>query len=188
MKKITLTVGCLLFFELASSAAGADRKRSAGQVVPKFRFGVEGVLSPANLYNRDLNEIFATHLWFVGGAFVDLPMGRGLELQPELLFEQKGGELNGKPYLLDDLKIPILLDITLLGPINLLAGPSLDSDLANQGLTRVDRMDLGLVLGFQLDLPPFFFSDRWETGLTGTGSDPLTPKGVFTLLLGFSFI
>ena len=125
---------------------------------------------------------------FVGGAYLHLPFLPSLALQPELLYEQKGGTINGNAYKLDYLELPLLLDAALLGPLDILLGPALDGNIENQGVTGVNAADVGLIAGVQLSFSPILLSGRYETGLLDVGSNGNVRNGTFTFLAGFSFI
>jgi hypothetical protein len=185
MKKLTLTFGCLLLFALGSSSAMADE---AAPVGPLPRLGVEAGFNLANLNGSDANDVFASRLGFVGGGFLSLPLGPSLAIQPELLYEQKGGKFNGNPYQVDYLEVPVLLDINFIGPLGVLAGPSFDVNVAHQNVDNINPTDVGLVLGAQLSLSNFLISGRYEFGLTDLSSTQKFQSGTFTFLAGLSLI
>jgi hypothetical protein len=198
MKKISVRLGCMLLFLLGSSLAMAAEEKEAGEARtaehhesdgPMARFGVEGGFNLSSL-NGPVTNLYDTRLGFVGGAFINLPLGSTLALQPEFLYEQKGGQLNGKPYQLDYMEVPILLNISFGLPVvnpGLLAGLAFDANLANQGVTHVSSTDVGLVLGAQIFISKFLVSGRYEVGLTDVSSDQAIRNGTFTLLAGLSF-
>ncbi len=184
MKKIKLIIGCLLLMTMGSSAAIAD------EAAPGFapRIGVEGGFDLANLNGPNVNDVFGSRLGWVVGAFVNLPFGPTLALQPEILYEQKGGKFNGNPYQLDYVEVPILLDITLIGPLGILLGPSFDGNVASSGVQNVNNTDVGLVGGAQVFVGPLLFSGRYEIGLSNINSNQQIQNGTFTFMAGLSFI
>ena len=151
------------------------------------KIGVEGGFNIASL-NGPVDDVFATRLGFVGGAFLNLPFGPTLALQPELLYEQKGGQVNGNPYRLDYVEVPVLLDISLVGPLGILLGPSFAANVDNQGVSNPNSTDVGLILGAQLDFLPILLSGRYEVGLTDVSTNANIQNGTFTFLAGLSFI
>jgi hypothetical protein len=188
MKKFNLTVGCLLLFALGSTFAIADEDKQADGTGLKPRIGVEGGFNLASLNGPNVNDVFASRLGFVVGAFIHLPMTTTLAIQPELLYSQKGGKYNGFPYQLDYMEVPILLDISFIGPLSILLGPSIAANVQYQGLGSVNQTDIGLVAGAQLFLTNVLFSGRYEVGLTDVNSNQQIQNGTFTFMVGLSII
>ncbi len=184
MKKLALTAGYLLVLAFANSFAIAD---GVAPGLPAPQIGVEGGFNVASL-NGPVGDVYASRLGFVGGAFLNLPLGPTLAFQPELLYEQKGGQVNGNPYRLDYVEVPVLLDVSLLGPLGILLGPSFAANVDNQGVNNPNSTDVGLILGAQLDLLPILLSCRYEVGLTDVTTDANVQNGTFTFLAGLSFI
>jgi hypothetical protein len=186
MKKLALAMGCVAMFALGGSFAFADE----GGSMPGsgLRLGVEAGFNLANLNGPDVNDVFGSRLGFVGGAFLGLPLASSLALQPEILYSQKGGKYNGNPYQLDYWEVPILLNVTLVGPLAILLGPSFALDSANNGVSHINDGDIGLVAGAQLNLNRFLVSGRYEFGLTDVTNNQSIQNGTFTFLVGFSFI
>ncbi len=176
----------ILAMGLAGNCLAADASPAGGD--SGFRLGVEGGINLANLHGQDVNDVFASRLGWVGGAFLDLPIGTTLAIQPEVLYEQKGGKFNGNPYQLDYVEVPILLNVTLLGPLAVLLGPSFDSRVDSQGVVNVTSSDVGLVLGAQINAGHFLVSGRYELGLNDTSSSEKIQNGTFTFLAGISFL
>jgi hypothetical protein len=188
MKKINLMIVGLFLF-LAGNGFTADAQaQTPAAGGPGFRLGVEGGINLANLNGRNVNDVFASRLGFVGGAFLDLPLSPSLAIQPEVLYAQKGGKYNGNNYQLDYIEVPILLDITLLGPLGVILGPSIDSKVADKGVDHANRNDVGLILGAQVDVSPLLLSGRYEVGLEDVSSNQRIQNGTFTFLLGLSIL
>ena len=187
MKKLILSIGCLCLLALGSSLAMADDSTPAEG--PSPRLGVEGGIDLANFNGQNVNDVFASRLGFVGGAFLDLPLGAVLNLQPEILYDQKGGKFNGNSYQLNYVEVPILLDIAFIGPLGLLVGPSFDlNTTTNSGISNVNNTDIGLMLGGQLNLDRFLVSCRYEVGLSNISSSNAVQNGTFDVLVGLSFL
>ena len=176
----------MILLVLGSSLAFADDSTSS--TGPSVRFGVEGGINLANLNGANVNDEVGSRLGFVGGAFLGLPLGESLKLQPEALYSQKGGKYNGNPYQVDYWEIPILLDVTLVGPLGLLLGPSFAFTAANNGIANINNSDVGLVAGGQLNLDRFLVSGRYEIGLTNVTNNQSIQNGTFTFMVGLSFI
>jgi hypothetical protein len=184
MKKLNLAVSCLILFALGSTCrAAADDAAGPGPLL-----GIEGGIDLANLNGQNANDVVGSRLGFVGGVFVNVPFGPTLGLQPEVLYEQKGGKYNGNPYQLDYTEVPILLNVTLLGPLGILLGPAFDVNVANKGAVHVNSTDVSLIAGAQLNLSRIILSGRYEVGLTNASSTQNIQTGTFTFLLGLSLI
>jgi hypothetical protein len=183
MKKLTLMVVYLLLFAFGNSFVMADGV--APGLAPQI--GVEGGFNIASL-NGPVGDIYASRLGFVGGGFLNLPFGPTLAFQPELLYEQKGGQVNGNPYRLDYVEVPVLLNVSFLGPFGVILGPSFAANVDNQGVSNPNSTDIGLILGAQFNLFPILLSGRYEVGLTDVSTNANIQNGTFTFLVGLSFI
>ncbi len=199
MKKSISLVGCLLFFMLGNLPAMADgnnppqqNNSSQSNMVPSSLLGLELGINLADLNGANVKDVIGSRLGFVGGAFLNFHLLPNLGIQPEVLYEQKGGKSNGTAYQLDYVEIPVLVDITLMGPLSVLIGPSFDSTAATQGTTAINTTDTGLVLGAQLNISNFLLSGRYEMGLTdvlaGVNSNQNFQNGTFTFMAGLSLI
>lgn len=186
MKKRNLILSCSLLFLLGSSFALADADDAASGRRP--RLGVEAGINLASLNGPNLSGVIGSRLGFVAGGFLNLPLGSRLALQPEVLYEQKGGKINGSDYQLDYVEIPILLDAQLVGPLDILLGPSFAGTVANSGVDKVNSADVGLVLGAQVSFTQLLVSGRYEVGLSDVSSDTKIQNGTFTFLVGLSLI
>jgi hypothetical protein len=68
-----------------------------------LRLGIKAGLNYSNVYDSKTEDFEAdSKVGFVGGAFLSIPLGKYLGLQPEILFSQKGfkgtGSLLGSEY------------------------------------------------------------------------------------------
>lgn len=108
----------------------------AQDVVPGYRekltFGLKAGLNYSNVYDSKGEQFNADpRFGFAGGAFVGIPIGKFLGIQPEVLFSQKGfratGTVLGSPYELnrvtDYLDIPVFLVLKPVDFVSIMAGP-----------------------------------------------------------------
>src|SRR5688572_18101741 len=91
MKKIILTIAGLLSITYGTIAQN------------KFAFGVKGGTNYATVYDSEGEDFDADgKLGFAAGAFLTIPLGQYIGIQPELMFSQKGfkarGTMFGTPY------------------------------------------------------------------------------------------
>ena len=186
--KNILAAGCVVFFILGSRAAAEEQ--GAATLAP--RLGVEAGIDLSNLYGDVARDMFGSRLGIAGGAFLNLPLGAFAALQPEILYEQKGGRFNGSFYQLDYVEIPVLLNITFGTPAfnpGLLLGPAFGDIVASQGVPKtIDHFDLGLVAGIQVNFSAVFISGRYEMGVMELSADQKVKNSLVTFLVGLSYI
>jgi hypothetical protein len=186
LKKTTLIIGCVSLLLLGSSSLASGQETGGSFTLP--RVGLEGGINLATLEGSTAGDIYESRLGFVGGLFLNFHLGPVLGIQPEVLYEQKGGIINGNTYKLDYVEVPILLDIALLGPLSVLAGPAFNANVANEGVGNVASSDVGLVLGAQIFITNFLVSGRYELGLTDVSTGQNYNNGTFTFMVGLSLI
>src|SRR5581483_5506024 len=131
MRKIKLVMGCLLLLAMGTSFAMADADDASSSTGSLVHFGLEGGFNIASLNGPNAADIYDTRLGFVGGAFLIVPLGSSFSIHPELLYEQKGGKINGNDYQVDYFEVPVLLDIKLIGTLSALAGPAFNATVSN---------------------------------------------------------
>lgn len=188
MKRIKLVVGCFLFFAMSIGMARADADESSSSGGSLVHFGLEGGFNLASLNGPDPTYVYDSRLGFVGGAFLMLPLGPSFGLHPELLYEQKGGKINGNDYQVDYFEVPVLLEVRIIGTLSLLAGPAFNAVVSNTNVTNVNNMDTGLIAGAQVLLGPIVVTGRYEIGVNDISSNQKIHNGTFTFMGGFCFI
>lgn len=132
MKKIILNVVMVCITAVTSIAQETNTEQNRTDYREKLLFGVKVGANYANVYNVkgatfDADPIFG----FVTGAFVAIPIGKLIGLQPEVLFSQKG--FKGNPQVVGEkyqftrttsyLDIPLMFTIKPTEFITILAGP-----------------------------------------------------------------
>ncbi|MFN6945849.1 MAG: porin family protein [Cytophagaceae bacterium] len=133
MKKITLLLMSIACMTGYSNAQDTDYRE-------KLLVGLKAGANFSNVYDTH-GETFRADAKFgaAGGAFVAIPLGKYIGVQPEILLSQRGfkgsGELLGVPYKMHrtttHLDIPLLLAFKPSEFITFLAGPQY-SYLLNQ--------------------------------------------------------
>ena len=121
---------CLPLLLLLSVSVIAFSQNSDRDLLP--RIGIKGGLSFATIIKSDNPDISSqTLIGFNGGAVLQLPLGRFISIQPEVLFSQKGyhatgssitGDYDYRRYL-NFFDIPLLLRINLAKEFGLVVGP-----------------------------------------------------------------
>lgn len=98
----------------------------------KFLFGVKIGTNYSNVYDSEGEDFVADGKFgLAGGAFVSIPLGRYVGVQPEVLFSQKGfkstGTFLGTEYertrTTDHIDIPLFLAIKPIEYVTILFGP-----------------------------------------------------------------
>jgi hypothetical protein len=98
----------------------------------KFTFGLKAGVNSSNVYDAQGDAFIAKQKYgFAGGAFMAIPLGKYLGIQPEVLYSQKG--FNGTGYLLGSsydlsrttsfIDVPLLFAIKPARFMTFLAGP-----------------------------------------------------------------
>lgn len=130
-KCISKNFGLLLII-FVSSTVMAQESTSKASEEPNARLGFRGGLNIATLIKTNDNNFSSTPLYgFNGGAVLQLPLGKVIALQPELLFSQKGYRATGSSLTgnydyrrqLNFLDIPLLLRINASKSFGIVAGP-----------------------------------------------------------------
>jgi hypothetical protein len=127
MKKIILMALAVTFTTTAINAQD-DNNDCRDRLMLGLKMGA----NYSNVYDAQGQDFVANpKLGFAGGAFLTIPIGKYLGVQPEVLFSQKGfqatGSIIGSSYYLtrttDYLDIPILFSLKPSEFLTLLAGP-----------------------------------------------------------------
>lgn len=188
---------CLTGFITNQAIAQDDDNRNA------FQLGFKAGVNYANVYDAEGEDFTADgKLGFVAGAFMSIPLGSMIGVQPEVLFSQKGfkanGTLLGSSY---DLKrtttyidVPIFLAIKPTSTLTILAGPHFSflmkqKDEFENSLTSFEQSEvfknedlrkntLGLSLGFDFNLNRAIIGARggWDLFKNHEDGTTTTPR------------
>ena len=125
-KSLVLLVALTLFLFPAVNFAQSDQPSE--RISGGFKVGA----NLSNVYDSDNEDFQAdSKIGFAGGAFLSIPFGKYLGIQPEILFSQKGfqgsGSILGSEYSFSRttnyIDVPILLAIKPISSLTLLVGP-----------------------------------------------------------------
>jgi hypothetical protein len=120
MKKVILSILAIAFILQFSNAQSG------------FVFGVKGGANYSNQYDSKTSDFTATSQFgLVVGAFLGIPIGQYIGVQPEIHFSQKGfkatGKVLGSPYDLtrttNYIDVPLLLTIKPIEYLSIVVGP-----------------------------------------------------------------
>lgn len=139
-------------------------REAKGQLVPGIKVG----LNRSNVYDASGNDFVADpKSGFMAGAYLAIPLGRLLGVQPELLFSQKGfassGRINGDRYTLERttnwLDVPLQVQLKPFRFLTLLGGVEY-----SYLLSQSDRLDLGTTI---LEYSDAFENDNIRKNIFG---------------------
>lgn len=125
MKKIFLTITALALLLSNINAQDAEASKN-------LHFGVKAGVNLANVYDADGEQFNAeSKAGFVAGAFLTIPLGEFLGVQPEVLFSQKGYQTTGSVIGIDYkythtsnyIDVPLLVAFKPIPFFTILAGP-----------------------------------------------------------------
>lgn len=211
MKKITLTIALLMIASVGFSQDSEVDNRE------KMAIGLKIGTNYSNVYDA-LGEEFDANakFGFAGGAFVSIPIGKYLGVQPELLLSQKGfkasGKILGNPY---DFKrtttfveIPLMMLFKPSPYFSIVAGPGYsylikqkdeftsseysfvqEQEIENENLNKNLFSFIG---GADINYERFVIGGRVGWDLTrnngdGTSTTPRYKNVWYQLTLGFRF-
>ena len=209
MKKIFLT-GVIITF-MAGVIGAQD---SSTDLRSKLQFGLKAGVNFSNVYdskNQEFNADFKAG--FAAGAFLAIPIGEYIGLQPEVLFSQKGYKATGTfltiPYeythTTNYLDVPLLFALKPSEHVTLLAGPQYSflmsqKDVLKSGTLTVndeqqfdnDRSVLCFLGGVDFILNQFVLSARagWDLQKNngdGTSTNPRYKNVWYQATFGFKF-
>lgn len=181
MKKIIIPI--ILMCSVISLKAQNDRDA--------VTFGLKAGVNIANVYDEQGQDFEAdAKLGFAGGAFLGLPLGSVLGIQPEILFSQKGfrgsGSFLGSSYefkrTTSYLDIPIQLQIKPTDVVTIVAGPQY-----SYLLKKEDEFDSGTFGGSQQEE---FNNENFRKNIAGFvgGIDIYSGNLLFSARLGFDLV
>lgn len=185
---------------------------------PEARIGLKGGLSIATLVRTGDNSFQSSPLYgFNGGVVLQLPLGRVIAIQPEILFSQKGYHATGSGLVsdydyrryLNCLDVPLLLRINASNVLGIVVGPqyswlmnthtsfksggsSYQETVKNED-GSLTKNTFGGVLGLDVNLDHNFFLygrytiDFKNNNGDGTSSTPAYKNQVFQAGIGILF-
>ncbi|MEX2597846.1 MAG: porin family protein [Salibacteraceae bacterium] len=124
MKTITMVIAVVAY----ASTSFAQEKNTSEKLI----FGVKAGVNYSNIYDTEGEDFQADgKLGLAGGAFLSIPIGEFLGIQPELLISQKGfaadGTILGTPYRFKrtttHIDLPIFFVVKPARFLSVMAGP-----------------------------------------------------------------
>jgi hypothetical protein len=179
--------------------------------------GLRAGVNYSKVYDAQGDNFVAEPKWgFAGGAFVSVPIGMYVGLQPEVMFSQKGfkasGNVIGLPYKLTRtttfIDVPLFLSLKPSEFITILAGPQFSYlikqvDAFENGTTTIEQEQnfeqqdirknlFGLSVGANINLKHFVISGRaaWDVSKNNSDGSSTTPRYKnfnYQVTLGYRF-
>lgn len=207
---------CLLVFAFFSLQSIAQSENN--DLRSSLQFGMKAGVNYANVYNASGESFKANAKFgFAGGAFIAVPFGAFLGIQPEILFSQKGfqatGSILGSSYDLTRtttyLELPLFFAIKPINQITFLAGPQFsyllkEKNVLTNTLTSIQqekeftndnirKYTLCYVGGIDVHLERLVLSARagWDVlnnNGDGTSSTPRYKNVWFQATIGYRFL
>lgn len=212
MKKLAitlLTIGSVFGMNLNAQTELKDFRSN-------LKLGLKAGANYSNVWDERDNDFEANgKVGFVGGAFLHIPIGKFIGIQPEVLFSQKGfqgsGVMLGENYSFkrttNYLEVPLLFTVKPTSFFTIVAGPQYSFLMSQQdrftsGSSSVTesrefdndirRNTLGAVIGFDVNVNHFVVSPRagWDFQANhsdGSSSAPRYKNQWLQLTLGYRF-
>ena len=147
MKKLIVVFAAIA----AISSTSFAQETTVNDDREKFFFGLKAGVNNANVYDSEGDDFDTdAKLGFAGGAFLSVPLGKIIGLQPEVLFSQKGfkgrGKVLGGKYELtrtsNFLDVPLFLALKPATFLTFLGGPQFSyllsqTDVFKNGQTTI---------------------------------------------------
>lgn len=211
MKTMSSVTVVMIFFLMASTGFAQDDFRD------KLTFGLKAGGNYSNVWDEEGQDFQADgKAGFVGGAFLSIPIGTYLGIQPEVLFSQKGFQGSGTfltyPYeysrTTNYLDVPLLFVFKPSPFLSLVAGPqysfllSEENRFSSDGFSseqieefendNIRKNTLGIHVGADINVNHFVISPRagWdlqENHGDGTSSTPRYKNQWLQLTVGYRF-
>ncbi|MCE3259398.1 MAG: hypothetical protein K0S12_1039 [Bacteroidetes bacterium] len=208
MKKL-LIIAALFSVSLLSAQKeenGEERdKRESKDSRNKPHLGVKLGSNLSNVFDEQ-NNSFQTHskYGFVGGGFLDIPLGKYVGIHPEVLYSQKGFKASsgsmGTSYDLirttSYVDVPLMVAIKPVRPISILAGPHYaylvnqtdiyldggNSGIQSQEFTNDDlrKNIFGGIIGVDVNIWNLILSGRYGFDLQSNYGDGSSGGGKFS--------
>jgi hypothetical protein len=185
-------------------------------VAQDVAYGVKGGLNLATVsFDPELPVDYGLRLGIVAGAFVSLPLGSRLAVQPEALFSQKGAAVDDDgvdaTLRLDYVEIPVLLKYSLSGArtagrpsVFVLGGAAVAFKIRAEASATfgeetidddvdedIEDVDLGIAFGAGLAFDRVTIDGRYTLGLSNISTDEeeagKARNRTLSVLAGFRF-
>ncbi|NBC67264.1 MAG: outer membrane beta-barrel protein [Bacteroidetes bacterium] len=171
-------------------------KEASAQIMPEF--GIRGGINFASLSDSK-QEVDSRRVGLLSGVYgtFQIPF-IPISIQPEVLYSQKGAEINGVEVNLSYIEIPVLARINLASKVlltpHIYAGPSIGFKLnykeepppADDEI-QINNTDYGLVFGGGFDVRKINLGFRFSIGLNEIFDIEEERNSVIAIIAGIDF-
>jgi hypothetical protein len=196
MKRIVVSIALIVSTGAGYAQEQAPQAQSRRDSRDRLHFGLKAGANNSNVYNERGEQFNASPKYgFAGGAFLSVPVGKYLGVQPAALISQKGfnatGSLTGRTYDLSRtttyLDVPLMIEFKPLQALTIVGGPQYSYLLSqtdvlkggdNTGIQEQEfRNDnirknvLSAAFGFDVNVSRFVFSGRYNFDLQQNNGD-----------------
>ena len=207
------TLGLILATGLFAFSATAQTQDTRDQL----KFGLKAGANLANVWDENDQDFQADHkLGFAGGAYLSIPLGTFIGIQPNVIYSQKGyqsdGRFLGQSYTVtrtsNFLDVPILFELKPSPFVTIVAGPQYSYLMSQEDKVISDNFSaseyeefendnirkntMGFLVGMDIHANQFVISPRagWDFQHNkgdGTSEDPRYKNQWVQLTVGFEF-
>jgi len=148
--------------------SGIYVNKAKAQLLPEF--GLRTGVNFASIGNAK-QEVDSRRIGLLAGVYAVIPiMGTSFSIQPEVLYTQKGAEINNVEINLSYIQVPVFARInftteSILAP-HLLLGPYVGFNLTSENSFTVNKTVFGLAIGAGIDISSITFGARYSQGLS----------------------
>ena len=194
MKKVMKKLVVIGMLAVVTTSVFAQEQKTTSERSLTPKIGIKGGVNLSNLYVdnvKDENVKVGANI----GLYAKIPVAKGLSIQPEVLYSQKGAQVNynnlfgsGKyRYNFDYIEVPVSLVINVAKNFNVLAGgytaflasakvKDVDANGNINGVKELNKdnfetFDYGLVGGLGFDIENTNIGLRYSYGLKNIGKD-----------------
>lgn len=197
MKTSFIASVVFLLLITAGNQTKAQEQQTSTEIGLVGKFGLKGGLNFTNMYIDKVGDDKMKVGWHAG-VFAKVPLAKGVSLQPELLYSNKGSKLNYTDQLigvgeyrfnLNYWELPVLLSFNIAENFHINAGPYIAylskadiTDINENGtvdqLVKLNedsfkRWDAGAAAGIGFDVEKFTLGARYTLGLTKINNSSL---------------
>ena len=181
-----------------------------------FKVGLKAGINLSNVYDEEGDNFVAeSKVGFAGGMFFEIPFGKFVGFQPEIMYSQKGFKATGNTLLgsynytktSNYIDLPLLLQLKPFNGFSILAGPQFSYLISttndyNGNMSTAQENEInsdnykrnifGFTAGLDFNSGNFIISTRagWDISQSDTNGDSTKPRyknQVLQLTLGYAF-
>lgn len=171
-------------------------KEASAQIMPEF--GIRGGINFAS-FSDSKQEVDSRRVGLLAGVYGTIKIPSiPISIQPEVLYSQKGAEINGVKVKLSYIEIPVLIRMNLASKVSLIphlyAGPYVgfkfnyeEEPPPADDEIQEKNLDYGLVFGAGFDINKINVGVRYNLGLNEIFEVEEERNNVIAIVAGINF-